>query len=173
MNPTYLGDSYDIVKRFFCDVSRSLGYTVYVDPMFTGSWPRSASRSFLRFLGARELATSVTGPAVLLIDPDKGIRERPGPAHTTFSAIAARCQQFAFCIVFDQSFSRGPHVRDGLVRKLRSLRALGIRGVYFDSHARFLICGKKPAPVMRFQKALTETGLPRERFVGISPSGAP
>ena len=172
MNPNYLGDSYDIVKRFFCDVARSLGYTVYVDPMYTGSWTRTASRSFLRFIGARELAPSVTGPAVLLIDPDKGIRERPGPAHTTFSAIAARCDHFALCVVFDQSFSRGPQARHDVVRKLRSLRALGVRGVYFDSHARFLICGRKPAPVMRFQKALTKTGLPRERFVGIAPSTA-
>jgi hypothetical protein len=118
MNPKYLGDSYDIVKRFFCDVSRSLA------------------------------------------------------AHTTFSTVAGRCEQFALCLVFDQAFSRGPHVRDDLVRKLRSLRALGIRGVYFDSHTRFLICGKKPAPVMRFQKALSEAGVPRDRFVGLAPSAA-
>jgi hypothetical protein len=170
MNPAYLGDSYDIVKRFFCDVSRSLGYTVYVDPMRTGRWTRAASRDFLRLIGARELATPVTSPAVLLMDPDKGIRDRPGPAHTTFDVIAGRCEQFALCLVFDQSFSRSPRVRDALVRKLRSLRALGIRGVYFDSHARFLICGKTPAPVMRFQKALTEAGLPRARFVGLPPS---
>jgi hypothetical protein len=172
MNPKYLGDSYDIVKRFFCDVSRSLGYTVYVDPMYTGSWSRGASRSFLRLIGARELAMTVTSPAVLLIDPDKGIRDRPGPAHTTFSTVAGRCEQFTLCLVFDQAFSRGPHVRDDLVRKLRSLRALGIRGVYFDSHTRFLICGKKPAPVMRFQKALSEAGVPRDRFVGLAPSAA-
>src|SRR5574338_1310431 len=167
MNPDYLGDSYDIVKRFFCDVSRSLGYTVYVEPMYTGSWTRRETRAFLRFLGARELAGNLVTPAVLLVDPDKGIRENAGPAHTTFQTIAERCAQFSMCIVFDQSFSRGPHGREDLRRKLRSLRALGIRGVYFDSHARFLICGRKPAPVMRFQKALTDTGLPRDRFVGI------
>jgi hypothetical protein len=172
MNPAYLGDSYDIVKRFFCDVSRSLGYTVYVDPMYTGSWTRSGSSAFLRFIGARELATPMAGPAVLLIDPDKGIRDRPGPLHTTFAAIAGRCEQFALCLVFDMSFSRGALVRDGLVRKLRLLQDLGVRGVYFDSHARFLICGRTPAPVMRFHKALVETGLPRDRFVGISPLGA-
>src|SRR4051812_2616364 len=168
MNPTYLGDSYDIVKSFFCDVSRSLGYAVYVDPMYTGSWTRSRSSAYLRLIGARELTTLVVGPAVLLIDPDKGIRDRPGPAHATFSALAERCEQFALCIVYDQSFSRGPDTRGDLVGKLQTLRAAGIRGVYYDSHARFLICGKKPAPVMRLQKALTEAGLPRERFVGIS-----
>jgi len=170
MNPAYLGDSYDIVKRFFCEISRSLGYTVYIDPMYTGSWTRNGSSSFLQFIGAHELTATVISPAVLLIDPDKGIRDKPGPAHTTFSAIAGRCDQFALCIVFDQAFSRGPNVRADAVRKLQLLRTLGIRGVYFDSHARFLICGKNPAPVMRFQKKATETGLPRNRFVGISPS---
>jgi hypothetical protein len=172
MNPRYFGDSYDIVKRFFCDVSRSAGYTVYVEPMYTCTWTRSTSRSFSRLIGARELSASVNRPAVLLIDPDKGIRDRPGPAHTTFGAVAERCGQVDLCLVFDQSFSRGPRSRDDLKRKLRSFLALGIRGVYYDSHARFLICGTTPAPVMRLQKALIATGLPRDRFVGISPSAA-
>lgn len=171
MNPMYLGDSYDIVKRFFCEVARSLGYTVYIDPMYTGNWTRSQSSSFLSFVGARPLESAVPTPlAALFIDPDIGIRDRPSPKHITFETIVARCGQFPLVLVFDQSFSRGPSVRDRLVRKLSSLRALGVRGVYFDSHARFLICGSKPAPVMRFQKALLDTGLPATRFVGIPAS---
>ena len=172
MNPAYLGDSYDIVKRFFCEVSRSLGYTVYVDPMFTGSWTPTGASSFFQFIGAREITATIESPAVLLIDPDIGIRDKPGPAQTTFRAIAERCDQFTLCIVFDQSFSRGPNVRADILRKLQSLYMLGVRGVYYDSHARFLICGKSPALVMRFQKQLTETGLPRARFVGIAPASA-
>jgi hypothetical protein len=173
MNPAYLGDSYDIVKRFFCDAVRALGYSVYVDPMYTGAWTPTQSRSFLRFLGAQTLG-AITPPtrAALLIDPDTGIRARRSSAHVSFEDVVARCRQFSIVIVFDQSFSRGPAVRTDLVRKLGILRKLGVRGVYFDSHARFLICGSKPAPVMRFQKSLTRMGLPRERFVGISPSTA-
>jgi hypothetical protein len=38
MNPKYLGDSYDLVKRFFISELRNLGYDVVVDPMFTGAW---------------------------------------------------------------------------------------------------------------------------------------
>ena len=38
MNPSFIGDSYDLVKRFFCFELRALGYKVVVDPMFTGEW---------------------------------------------------------------------------------------------------------------------------------------
>jgi hypothetical protein len=38
MRPEFLGDSFDIVKRFFGETLRSLGYTVYIDPLFSGDW---------------------------------------------------------------------------------------------------------------------------------------
>jgi hypothetical protein len=168
MNPAYIGDSYDIVKRFFCATAHSIRYAVYVEPMFTGDWTSSQRTSFFRFIGARRMpAKGHTTPAALLIDPDKGVRAQPGPAHTTFATIAHRCQQFELVIVFDQSFARGPRVRGDLGRKLLSLRQLGVRGLYYNSHARFLICGKGPGPPMRFRKSLIEAGLPAQRFVGL------
>lgn len=36
MNRKFFGDSYDIVKRFFCVELAALGYSVEVEPMFTG-----------------------------------------------------------------------------------------------------------------------------------------
>lgn len=158
------------MKRFFCDVARSLGYTVYVDPTHAGTRMPGSPKSYVRRIGARGPARTITGPAILLIDLDKGIRERGGAAYETFNAVADRCRQFTVCIVSDDSFTRAANVRDAMARKLRSFRTLGIRGVYLDSHPRFLICGRKPAPVMRFQKALTEAGVPRDSFVGVGPS---
>jgi hypothetical protein len=173
MNPAYFGDSYDVVKRFFCDMARSAGYAVYIDPMFTGDWKSRQRAAFLGFLGARELGGShPESPAVLLIDPDTGIRAGSGPAHATFASIASRCDQFDMVIVFDPSFSRGHDARDVMTTKLRALHALRVRGVYYDSHARFLICGRKSSIVMRFQKVLVQAGLPAGRFVGIRPSAA-
>jgi hypothetical protein len=58
--------------------------------------------------------------------------------------------------VFDQSFSRGRNGLEAMTAKLTSLRALRIRGVYYDSHACFLVCGKSSARVMRFRKALIQ-----------------
>lgn len=173
MNPDYFGDSYDVVKRFWCEVARSLGYAMYIDPMFTGDWTSRQRAAYFRFIGARPVSASIpSSPAALLIDPDKGIRDVPGRFHTTFDAIASRCQEFALVIAFDQSFARGPDVRNDLARKLHSLRDLGVRGLYYDSHARFLICSKVPGPPMRFRKALVEAGLPAERFVGLSKPAA-
>lgn len=173
MNPAYLGDSSDVVKRHFCGMARSLGYAVYVDPMFTGDWTPKQRAAYFHFLGARAFGTSLAkSPAALLLDPDTGIRTGPGPAHTIFTSIASRCDQFALVFVFDQSFSRGHTGRDALAVKLTSLRALRIRGIYYDSHARFLVCSKSSARVMRFRRALIEAGLPAERFVGIPASAA-
>jgi hypothetical protein len=171
MNRSYVGDSYDVVKRFFCDMARSAGYAVYADPMFTGDWTPKQRAAFLGFLGARALGASrPVSPAVLLIDPDTGIRAGPGRAHATFAAIASRCDEFDMVIVFDQSFPRGHDARDVMTTTLRALRAQRVRGVYYDSHARFLICGRKSSIVMRFQKVLVQAGLPVGRFVGIRPS---
>jgi hypothetical protein len=173
MNSAYFGDSYDVVKRFFCDMARSAGYAVYVDPMFTGDWTSRQRAAFLGFLGAREFGGShPKSPAVLLVDPDTGLRAGPGRGPATFAAIASLSDEFDMIIVFDQSFSRGHDARDVMNTKLRALHALRVRGVYYDSHARFLICGRKSSIVMRFQKVLVRAGLPAERFVGIRPSAA-
>jgi hypothetical protein len=173
MNPAYLGDSYDVVKRFLCGMARSAGYAVYIDPMFTGDWTYQQRAAFFRFLGARALGASIPKSlAALLVDPDTGIRTGPGPAHVTFASIAGRCDQFALVFVFDQSFSRGENGLEAMKTKLTSLRALGIRGVYYDSHARFLVCSKSSARVMRFRKVLIQAGLPAARFFGIPASAS-
>jgi hypothetical protein len=173
MNQAYLGDSYDVVKRLFCSMASSLGYAVYVEPMFTGDWTAKQRAAYFRFLGARDVgASAFESPAALLVDPDTGIRTGPGRAHATFTSIASRCDQFALVVVFDQSFARGHDGRKAMTAKLAVLQGLRIRGVYYDSHARFLVCGKSSARVMRFRKALIDSGLPAGRFVGIPASAA-
>jgi len=173
MNPAHLGDSHDVVKRFFCESARSAGYAVYVDPMFTGDWSARQRAMFLRFLGAQERGAVVPqSPAALLVDPDTGIRAAPGRSCATYASIAENCGQFALVIVCDQSRSRGANARSALTAKLTKLRTLGIRGIYYDSQARVLVCGKSSARVMRFQKVLIQAGLPPARFVGIRPAAA-
>jgi hypothetical protein len=73
MRPEFLGDSYDVVKCFFCATLRSLGYTVYIDPLFTGIWSGQQT-TFFHFLGVEPL-TSETPPSsgtALFLDPDTG-----------------------------------------------------------------------------------------------------
>jgi hypothetical protein len=60
MNPSFFGDSYDLVKRFFCVQLAALGYEVVVDPMFTGEW-RELDHQFFRLIGARPLDEASRG----------------------------------------------------------------------------------------------------------------
>jgi len=48
MNRKWLGDSFDIVKRFFLENLRTLGYHVVVDPMFTGEWKPCEKEEYFR-----------------------------------------------------------------------------------------------------------------------------
>ena len=70
MNPAYFGDSYDLVKRFFCRELSVLGYLVEVDAMLTGSWSGTED-SFYRLIGAPAHGKTPTegGPRALLVDP--------------------------------------------------------------------------------------------------------
>lgn len=77
MNPRYLGDSYDLVKRFFCHELSLLGYSVVVDPMLTGNWGAN-EQEFYRLIGARPMAQerSDSTRVALFLDPDSGISEK-------------------------------------------------------------------------------------------------
>ena len=46
----FLGDSYDLVKRFFILALQALGYAVAIDPMVTGDW-MGGEQDFHRLLG--------------------------------------------------------------------------------------------------------------------------
>ena len=73
MNPAYFGDSYDLVKRFFCRELALLGYSVFVDPMLTGTWSVN-EKEFYRLIGAEPVSRGRPIPqrAALFLDPDTG-----------------------------------------------------------------------------------------------------
>ena len=55
MNAEFFGDSYDLVKRFFCQELKELGYKVWIDPMFPKNVPieEQYQAGFFRFVGAQ------------------------------------------------------------------------------------------------------------------------
>lgn len=142
MNPDWFGDSYDVVKRYFAEVIRALGYAVYVDPMPTGNW-RHTEANFLKFLGAKHVRDHDTSmKSALLLDPDTGIGTRPSPRHTTVERVASRLKEHTLVFVFDQSFSRGTPSLSQLQEKLGCLHGLDVHGFYYDFHARFLFASR-------------------------------
>lgn len=166
MNPKYLGDSYDVVKRFFCEVLRRLGYTVYIDPMFTGEWS-GQEVAFYRFLGVQphKLNTASASPTALFLDPDTGVNQKGGPRHVSYEGLAAEAKRFDVVFAFDQGFSRSGLPGPQLNAKLAALLALGCSAFYYDSHARFIFTARDREKLQRLRAEIVAQGLPNSRLV--------
>lgn len=178
MNSRYLGDSFDIVKRFFCDNIRALGYDVFVDPMFTDALRADEDR-FYQFLGARNVSACLPGtsPSALFFDPDTGVREAKGKQHVSFDRLVVALDSHALVFAFDQSFSRLTDGPPTLMRhKLQALNARGCHGFYYDSQARFLFTTRDEGRLLKLRDHFYKLGLPEFRLCfplegQTSPSG--
>ena len=166
MNPQWFGDSFDIVKRFFIDNIREMGYRVFVDPMLTGEW-NGLENKFYDFLGAAPLENLATpsGKTALLLDPDTGIGLNPTKQHVTVRMIVNYLQEHEIVFSFDQSFSRGGDALEQMDKKLSLLKKEGAAGFYYDSHARFLFSAKLPEVLANLERHLVTAGLPEKRFI--------
>lgn len=165
MNPKFFGDSYDLVKRFFCTELASLGYAVIVDPMSTSDWG-GKEPDFYRLIGAVPAPEepSREGRAALFIDPDTGVRRDAGPKHVAFERLAAETRAYALVFCFDQSFSRSSGADEVMRERLAALAGLGCHGFYYVSHARFLFLAKQLEPLLEFREHLLSLGLPKTRL---------
>lgn len=163
MNPDYFGDSYDIVKRFFCGQLRELGYRVTVDPMFTGDWG-GREAAFHRFIGAfpDERAGS---KVALFYDPDTGVAGRASARHVSLQAIAEATTRRELVFSFDQSFSRQHDPIRVMQEKLLWLRERDVAGFYYQSHASFLFASRSDHALAELKAALLATGLPPQRLI--------
>lgn len=166
MNPAYFGDSYDLVKRFFCGELRRLGYSVVVNPMLTGSWSGS-EQQFYRLIGAlpdmppRER----TSPCALFLDPDTGVHQKASKKHISLHQLVLATSSHALVFSFDQSFSRQAKPGVAMREKLAAIEAEGCHGMYYDSHARFLFAAAQEEPLHELRTHLVSLGLPTSRLL--------
>jgi hypothetical protein len=169
MNPKHVGDSYDLVKRFFCSALATLGYEVVIDPMLTGEW-NGKEETFYKLIGARPAATPpiISRRTALFIDPDTGVRERGGKQHVAFDHIVAETQRYALVFVFDQSFFRQYEPESVMREKLAAIRDRGCQGFYYNSHAKFLFISRKAENLNMLARKLCELGLPDSRLLQVS-----
>lgn len=88
MNPALLGDSYDLVKRFFCFDLSALRYKVAVDPMFTGA-RKGRKREFFNLIGVAMDATAPPHLAhtALFVDSDTGVNRKGSMQHVLFNRL--------------------------------------------------------------------------------------
>jgi len=166
VNPLYFGDSYDLVKRFFCTELNALGYSVVVDAMLTGDWANTES-SFYRLIGASPHGEhSPNGrPKALLLDPDTGVKQSASPQHVSFARIAQEVKAFRLVFSFDQSFSRQAKASEVIGQKLATLKTLGCPSLYYDSHARFVFAAAEAGPIHELRNHLLSLGIPGTRLI--------
>jgi hypothetical protein len=164
-----LGDSYDIVKRFFRDTLSNIA-PLQSDPYFLE--PALEWRDYEQATGIILRSDRCTRrPIGVLLDPHTGIcvrdRIRRGRAHVTMQRIAnvLRDPSVAYCLVFDQSLKRNRVQREVQLRaKLRNLRRRRVRAFYYDSHAPFLFATRSKRKLDRLKQALRRAGIPQRRF---------
>ena len=166
MNPDFLGDSFDLVKRFFCQELAKLGYAVSVDPMFTGDW-NGREQDFFRLICAQpEVPANESRHTALFIDPDTGVRENGGKQHVSFERLLKEASSNALVFSFDQSFSRQAEPDKVMLDKLAVIKAEGCHGMYYNSHARFLFVSSQQVRLHELRDHLISLGLPSERLLG-------
>jgi hypothetical protein len=165
MNPKHFGDSYDLVKRFFCRELESLGYFVAIDPMLTGSWD-GTENEFYRLVGVKPEAKRQPNSArsALFLDPDTGIKESSGSQHVSFDRLTQEASKYEIVFAFDQSFSRQTKPETIMCEKLAALQARGCHAMYYNSHARFLFVARERAPLHELRTHLVSLGLPLSRL---------
>jgi len=166
MNPAFFGDSYDLVKRFFCAEISSLGYSIAIDPMFTGDWS-GTENAFYRLLGAEPNGEVLSDakPRALFLDPDTGVKQKGSKKHVSFARLAQETKKFQLVFSFDHSFSRQANPVTIIREKLAELRALGCHAMYYDSHARFLFASAEGHPLSELRAHLLSLGLPSSRLI--------
>lgn len=166
MNPKFVGDSYDLVKRFFATELASLNYAVSIEPMFTGDWGDSKS-GFHRLIGmaSDRKPSGVKQRRALFFDPDTGVNESGGKRHVSFARLVDAADTYDLVVSFDQAFSRRDEPSRAMRAKLAHLQRLGCCAMYYDSHARFLFASRDAGCVDRWRDHLVSLGLPKRRLL--------
>lgn len=172
MRDLYLGDSYDLVKRFWAENLRSVA-PLYAHPRFvpTGIRLQYTSVTSVPILVPDELPQ---GPFGLLRDPHTGIplptefSRKATASHAPLSFIVEINQQLrpTYMICFDQSYHRRHELSrpEQMERKRGFLQGQGIRSFYYDSHAPFFFMAEESENLATVRNRLVSLGVPQNRF---------
>ena len=165
MDQRYLGDSYDLVKRFFCQILSPIA-SLYAHEKFV---PPGIREAYTKLTGIQVFGTRPEGRFGVLLDPDTGATDgHVTRKHASLQFIADVNREFrpAYIVCFDQSYHR-KHKNDKKeqrLAKLLRLRALGLQSFYYSSHAPFLFAAESREVVDVIFDLLRFEGIP-DRFL--------
>lgn len=169
MRHEFLGDSYDAVKRLWCQLLGSWA-TVYAHPQFI---PLDLRTAYTRLTKIEMLPDKPRGAFSILNDPDTGITTKAQPSlcvtHVSIEQIAYQCRSSgARCVTtFDQSFKRSTAEGDNTTQRQVKLRALTEHGIpcfYYASHAAFLFAFASENCMAEAMSLLVSGGIPQRRI---------
>ena len=166
MDRKYLGDSYDLVKRFFGQVLHRVA-PLYAHDRFI---PRAIRQEFSTITGIPILEKGQVGDMGVHLDPSTGIPLNPNAPLTTSHApiafIAETAKKSTYLICFDQSHHRkhelSPEGQRARKRELLSQR--GILSFYYRSHAPFLFAARDSRILGELRTISIAAGIPECRF---------
>lgn len=170
MNRTYIGDTYDAVKRMWQQIFEAWA-PLYAEPRFV---PGDLREDFTRMTLIPVMTAGRRGVFSLFNDPDTGIRlpgqtnQSEGRTHVTIATILRqlRVKGTRCVITFDQSHYRLRDMpRDEQHRvKMRALYEGGSFSFYYVSHAPFLFAFPIASLMTQARTLLVQAGIPIERF---------
>jgi hypothetical protein len=170
MQRKYLGDSYDLVKRFFAQSLRHVA-PMFAHPTFVHSDIRAEYESITTM---PILNSGRDGKFGLLLDPDTGIPlrttvgDRASRSHAPLAFIVGEYKRLGpeYLICFDQSHHRGHALNKSEQResKIKYLRERGLSCFYYVSHAPFLFASRDRETLNSVRARLVSLGVPISRF---------
>jgi len=170
MDEQWLGDSYDLVKRFWKKSLEPVA-PLYAHPRFV---PSTIRTHYTAVTTLPILDTRPHGRVGVLIDPDTGI---PLPDSTATRATTKYASLLfiielnkelhpEYIICFDQSFHRKHELskEERREKKMTFLRERGIHSFYYVSHAPFLFAAQTTHILVSVLGCLISQGIPKSRF---------
>jgi hypothetical protein len=175
MHRNYLGDSYDIVKRFWAQSLVPLG-PLFAHPRFVPEEIRTEYTAITTIAVMPDSHTAAPGdPFGILLDPDTGI-PLPDEAGTIVASASHASLPFlvsvlerlrpSYLICFDQSYHRRHRLSrmDQLKSKIEFLTQRQIHAFYYHSHAPFLFATTESHLHDSLQRQLQACGIPEHRL---------
>ncbi|SPE45500.1 hypothetical protein SBA7_860002 [Candidatus Sulfotelmatobacter sp. SbA7] len=170
MREVFLGDSYDLVKRFWRESLDSIG-PLYAHPRFI---PLSIRKQFTAVTTIPILGTLPKGHFGILLDPDTGVplpskqavRRTAKHAPLTFIVGLNVEMRPDYLICFDQSYHRLHELdrKQQRAEKGKFLAQKGLSSFYYVSHAPFLFVASQPLILRNILDRLVSLGIPKDRL---------
>jgi hypothetical protein len=168
MDQKFLGESYDLVKRFWAENLSSIA-PIYADEIFV---PKEIHKAYTQVTGIPNFHASVAHPFAIFLDPCIGIpspkntARKPTKKHAPLPFIKDAFKNYhpEFLICFDQSYSRNGNKESCMEEKLNALKVNGLCAFYYTSHANFLFVSESAEIASSIRKRLLDLGIPSERL---------